>query len=586
MCVTILLMKLMKKTLTVFIIFFALSTVCLRFAPLVGAVTYTSSGGGKSGLTGSGEDTELKVVKETTNGTREFNQGNTNLNGTGAQLFDVFAAKIGPCTFSATECTGDPGAKTTMKAFGKAFAYLYTPPATTGMYIADLMNSAGLNIAQPVYAQGVGFASLDPILETWKAFRNVAYLFYVILFLVIGFMVMFRQKISSQAVVTAQQALPNIIISLLAVTFSYAIAGLLIDAMYLIMYLIISLFPGRTFGAGNETLQQIALDKNIFEVGWYLLTSAGSLNNAYESVEKMINAAFQLQGVSQVLGIIGGLVFATVFAIATLFGIFRLFFELLKTYVSIIIAIVLSPIALMLGALPGNNALQSWLKTMIANLAVFPGVLLILSLALMLIGGQFGGTGQGTEGFFNGSYSGGFLPPYMLGQGSGNSISVLLGLGVILIMPDLVTSIKKSLGGSGSIFEQFANNFTSALEKGWKGGELVPGVGISNTSKWLGKQTGGLSGENIVRKAGIGAATAGRMALGGGTAIAGNTARGIEQRVRKYVPGVKRVMPEALMRDEHSVLQGTFGPGVGKFAKWLGKKTGDEQVGKEEEKKK
>src|SRR5690606_25281628 len=97
---------------------------------------------------------------------------------------------------------------------------------------------------------GLGFSSLDPILDTWKAFRNVAYLFYVIMFLVIGFMIMFRQKISSQAVVTAQQALPKIIISLIAVTFSYALAGLMIDAMYLIMYLIVGLFPSQTFENG------------------------------------------------------------------------------------------------------------------------------------------------------------------------------------------------------------------------------------------------------------------------------------------------------------------------------------------------
>ena len=458
--------------------------------------------------------------------------GNTNINWVVYTVLNTAATITGPCQLTSNGCNniGDNGSVSS--SMSKAFTYLYTRPATTESYIADVMNSAGLNIAKPAYAQGLGFSSLDPILDTWKAFRNVAYLFYVIMFLVIGFMIMFRQKISSQAVVTAQQALPKIIVSLIAVTFSYAIAGLMIDAMYLIMYLIVGLFPSQTFANGTLNLKEIAMDRNIFQIGGYLLTSAGTLENAQRSVQAMITTALetQLQGVADVLGVIGGITFAVVFALATLFGIFRLFFELLKTYISIIISIVLSPLALMLGALPGNNAFQAWVKTLVANLAVFPGILLILVLAFMLIGGTYGGStasrqivpqaqAQGT--FFQGSYNGGFLPPYIPGAGSGNAISIMLGLGVILIMPDLAAQIKKTLGGSGGIFEQFANNFTTNLEKGWKGGELVPGLGFTDTRKAFGLgRVGGISGQNIARKAAIG----GAAVAGAGAGIAGNAA--------------------------------------------------------------
>jgi hypothetical protein len=41
-------------------------------------------------------------------------------------------------------------------------------------------------------------------------------------------MIMFRTKVG-QAAITAQQAIPNVVIAMLAVTFSYAIAGLMID---------------------------------------------------------------------------------------------------------------------------------------------------------------------------------------------------------------------------------------------------------------------------------------------------------------------------------------------------------------------
>lgn len=375
------------------------------------------------------------------------------------------------------------------------FGGMYAPAASTPVYVADLMNHAGLNIAQPAYAQGLGFASLDPILETWKIFRNIAYLFYVLLFLVIGFMIMFRQKISSQAVVTAQQALPNIVVSLIAVTFSYAIAGLLIDIMYIAMYLAIGLFSTYTYTYGSPPIEynfnQLLMNKNIFSIGVTLI-EANTLGNAVLSIQELVSSSFgQLEGgVTEFIGGLAGIGFATVFAIALLFGIFRLFFELVKIYISIIISIVMSPLALMLGALPGNNAFRSWLRVLVANLAVFPTILLILIISFVLLGASPNGETGGGYTASNGEESAGFIPPFLPGRGSSNSITVVLALGMILIMPDLALQVKKSIGGSGGIFEQFANNFTSALDKGVKGGPLVPGVGFTDV---------GIAARNIPR---------------------------------------------------------------------------------------
>lgn len=60
-------------------------------------------------------------------------------------------------------------------------------------YFADLGRNLG--IIKPVYAQGVGATGLQPFLPLWKAFRNLAYIFYIIAFVYIGFAVMFRLKI-------------------------------------------------------------------------------------------------------------------------------------------------------------------------------------------------------------------------------------------------------------------------------------------------------------------------------------------------------------------------------------------------------
>ena len=150
---------------------------------------------------------------------------------TPALIADLVLRILGaPSTGAVTVSKDSPYAHGLTDTLGDYIAYMYsTPPASTEVFIADLLDSA--NIVEPAYAQGLGFASLTPILGAWKIFRNVSYFFFIIAFLAIGFMIMFRQKIGGQTVVTAQQALPRIIISLLAVTFSFAIAGFLIDIM-------------------------------------------------------------------------------------------------------------------------------------------------------------------------------------------------------------------------------------------------------------------------------------------------------------------------------------------------------------------
>jgi hypothetical protein len=61
---------------------------------------------------------------------------------------------------------------------------LYTnPPASSVYYLADL--GQRLNLAQPAYAQGVGFSGLAPILPLWKATRNAAYVFLLSFFLLL-----------------------------------------------------------------------------------------------------------------------------------------------------------------------------------------------------------------------------------------------------------------------------------------------------------------------------------------------------------------------------------------------------------------
>ena len=130
---------------------------------------------------------------------------------------------------------------------------LYTPPLHTGDYFANLAQNFG--IVKPAYAQGTGFEGLKPVLGLWTAFRNIVYLIFTIVFVVIGLLIMFRVKIDPRTVMTIQNQIPKIIVGIVLVTFSYAIAGFLIDMMYASIYLI-----GNVTASTNK---EIASDVNI-----------------------------------------------------------------------------------------------------------------------------------------------------------------------------------------------------------------------------------------------------------------------------------------------------------------------------------
>jgi len=72
-------------------------------------------------------------------------------------------------------------------------------------------------------------------------------------------MIMLRVKISPQAVVTVQSAIPKLITTLILVTFSYAIAGLVIDLCNLVEALVVALL---------FSVKGVPLGNNLFP-GWW-----------------------------------------------------------------------------------------------------------------------------------------------------------------------------------------------------------------------------------------------------------------------------------------------------------------------------
>jgi hypothetical protein len=98
----------------------------------------------------------------------------------------------------------------------QSIAYLYNPPASGVQYIAQ---TVGNFLGKPTYA-ATGYDGLKGILPIWQSFRNAVYILFSIVFIGIGIAIMLRVKISQQAVISIQSALPSLITSLILDTFS------------------------------------------------------------------------------------------------------------------------------------------------------------------------------------------------------------------------------------------------------------------------------------------------------------------------------------------------------------------------------
>lgn len=339
-------------------------------------------------------------------------------------------------------------------------------PANTATYLADLGQQIG--IYNPVYAQdSTGFSALRPVLGLWKAFRNMAYLAFVVIFVIIGFMIMFRSKVSQQAVISIQLALPQIVITLLLITFSYAIASLMIDLIYFLIYLIIYMF--YTFNIIGNTTPAITklFEQNIFGIAF----QSHYAGNAAAAVGDIVNGVLDSVA-GDILGAIGSGVSYLIFAIAILISLFKLFFQLLISYVGLIVSTIFSPILLLFNALPGSQSFSKWLKGIFANAVVFPVTALMLIISAALIGDNVGwGINSGVG--YRGSEETNIGLPIIAGGLNTSAVQALIGIGFLMMMPKVVELVQKALGVEGGIGGMMGA-IAEPLKQGFAGASFAP----------------------------------------------------------------------------------------------------------------
>ncbi|OGK53219.1 hypothetical protein A3H78_02695 [Candidatus Roizmanbacteria bacterium RIFCSPLOWO2_02_FULL_36_11] len=396
------------------------------------------------------------------------------------------------CSLIGEGCTDNPNdsekyySTSFFGTLGKIVSMPFAYQPASGIYYAT--NSLfDVHLIPRTYAiEGVGFAALRPILNIWKIFRYLSYLIIVFVLFIMGFAIMFRMKIDPQTVISLENALPRLITTLIMITMSFAIAGFMIDFMYILMGVIVSIIVSDTshglmYANKTELIQKLFTDTGPFLIGtiidttWIPSIGSSLLGILPHGIEIMVRniAAGIITIISSKVPLGNLLVWGDFLSGIPVFGkpaqIFYIlnvvpdFFNKVKNYVDmivflaiivtslllfirittmlffcfiqILILVIFSPIILLFQAIPGKNAFGFWIKNLLSNLIAFPLV------AILLIVGAFIVNSPPQSGFI-------WRPPF-INSSSAEGFNAIIGIGLLFMIPNLVKLVKKALGGDG-----------------------------------------------------------------------------------------------------------------------------------------
>lgn len=324
---------------------------------------------------------------------------------------------------------GDPNAPQVGGALGllsSSIGGLYTQSVSTADYNRYLASNFG--VVKTANAQtnepGYGFEGLTPVLKIWTVTRNIAYFLLIIAFIFIGLGIMLRIKIDPRTVMTIQNQIPRIVVCILLITFSYSIAALMVDLMWVTTYAGVNALTsahdptvqaakdGDNCNANPKKLSDVAsrfllqtpityfnqvfsecqnegtdVDGGIAAITSGVSLAVGSLaSQVADSLfpedpgdECSINPlSFDLgtcikRAVRNVVDNIATILVYLVVLCTVLIALFRVWFNLIKAYIFTLIYIIMAPFWIVFGILPQKPlGFEVWLRSLFANLAIFP----------------------------------------------------------------------------------------------------------------------------------------------------------------------------------------------------------------------
>lgn len=118
---------------------------------------------------------------------------------------------------------------------------------------------------------------------------------------------------------------------------------------------------------------------------------------------------------------------------ALLVALFKVWFNLLRAMVYIIIYTVLGPLMIVIGLFPGSPyGFSGWIRALLAHLMVFPVTIFFFVLARIMASNTAS----------NNPHAGSFLPPLIVNTNTFDNFGLLIAFGIILITPEALNWVR------------------------------------------------------------------------------------------------------------------------------------------------
>ncbi len=416
-------------------------------------------------------------------------------------------------------------------------ALYMNPPVRTIDYLASV--GKGLGIVKTANAQVIGSGAqvLNPVLMLWQVSRNISYVFLIVIFVIIGLMIMFRNKLNPQTVITAQAALPGLVIGLVLIAFSFFLAGLISDMAFVgtnvvgyyfqaaqkfpestnpkecpspsnLVYCarktnVLTLVSPLTGIVNKDDAADMlsAIWGNLSEDGQRLLTflavfmAAQTSSQATELFKAIPNIG---QGISAIITIgvasfaaanptaFIGMFLAFIATAVLMYSMIKLLLRLITNYLTIIFLTISAPFQFLAASLPGRQGIVTgWILNMLCNVLAFPAVFAVLYFVVFLLGTDNDAVKKLLQlQVFQVSSGSALTGPYSFPLFGGIDLSfikMILAFGVLVASPTIPDIICRALGRTSQAGQMIGQEIGGSLGQGRQySGQFQQGLGAGS----------------------------------------------------------------------------------------------------------
>ena len=351
-------------------------------------------------------------------------------------------------------------------------------------FIADTLEDAGA--VNPAVAAPTGYQTFQPVIEVWKIMRNISLGFIMIIGMILAFMILLRVR-SGQGYVTIMNALPKIIVGIILIISSYAIAGLMVDIGNLAQKVIVNIFYNHTFVTISDNVSVSNYPRNLYFDGDYndpaAIERADGHTETYEQdfhifrlmskvtqidywgdmcpndssqvcpveltdiIRVPTNIGFLDRGLSILEDIPADELLQLILTIIILTNVLKIFFSLLSAFAKMIIFTMFSPIVMLFYPL-SSGALTGWIRNFLASSLMFPGAFLMMFLAAIIMGGSSAPWWTTEDMAMGISGHAPDLLTYTISTGSDGTVNFLgkiIGLMIVMMIPHLQPFLNQTL---------------------------------------------------------------------------------------------------------------------------------------------